>query len=551
MEIENLSIGLAFMAGLVSFISPCVLPLVPAYIGYMGGRATTEADSAARRKFGTFLHGVFFVLGFTIFFVGFGLLTAAASSFLETIGIDIPTLLTRLGGVAVIFFGLYVMKTLDPIFNYTLNKTEKWEKEQNTIAPLLWTLAFIALMLGYFYWAFGADGLQSFVWAIVLLLILAALFRKALNEATSLANFWNRAILTLQIALISDTRQQITMQPQGSRGYLGSIGIGLVFAAGWTPCIGPVYGAVLALANDAAADGGTLFRAGRLLTAYSMGLGIPFLLTALAFNQSVSFMTRLKRHMATIERVSGVLLLLIGILILTGGLASLSASISADGQLADFSYRLEECTAGVFSSRIGAGSYPGCVSDGFPKLTDRFIAAIQKDATSEPATPYIFTSPDDLEEVEVGLEVGQRAPDFTLRTLEGDEISLSDLRGQAVLVNFWATWCGPCRAEMPEFQQVYLAQKERGFAVVAVDYMEDAEKVREFADELGLTFTFVLDNDGDVADLYRINSYPSSFIIDGNGIITFFNRGPTSARTLLDQLAEFEPESTTTAYQID
>src|SRR5690606_35890687 len=139
----------------------------------------------------------------------------------------------------------------------------------------------------------------------------------------------------------------------------------------WTPCIGPVYGAVLGLANDAAQGEGSLFSAAILLAAYSLGLGIPFLLTALAFNQSVSLMGRLKRNMLMIERVSGALLLVIGVLILSGGMTNFSKAIAADGELADFSYRLEECTAGVFGQRIAASSYPHCVQKGYPKLTDR------------------------------------------------------------------------------------------------------------------------------------------------------------------------------------
>src|SRR5574341_1377515 len=103
------TIGLALLAGLVSFISPCVLPLIPAYVSYMGGQATKAAGQGEHARFTTFLHGVFFVLGFTFFFVGFGLLTTAASSFLAALGIDIRTIFTRLGGLAVIFSGLYVL----------------------------------------------------------------------------------------------------------------------------------------------------------------------------------------------------------------------------------------------------------------------------------------------------------------------------------------------------------------------------------------------------------------------------------------------------------
>ncbi|MCB9437553.1 MAG: redoxin domain-containing protein [Anaerolineales bacterium] len=537
MEIENLNIGLAFIAGLVSFISPCVLPLVPAYVGYMGGMATAEAGKANRHKFGTFLHGVFFVLGFTIFFVGFGLLTAAAASFLDTIGIDIPTLLTRLGGVAVILFGLYIMKALDPIFRFVLRVTDAWEEEENSTTPLLFTLLMVVVLLGYFFWAFGAEGLQSLVWALIFLLLLAALFRNPLQNATSLANFWNQAFMSIQIALISDTRRQVDLQQRKNSGYMGSLGLGIVFSAGWTPCIGPVYGAVLALANDAAAGSGSLLPAASLLTAYSLGLGIPFLLTALAFNQSTALMTRLKRNMGLIERFSGALLILIGVLILSGSLTSLSAQLAADGELADFSFRLEECTVGVIDGRIGSGDYTECIGDGYEKLTDRYIAAVN----AEKVSLYIFPLEGNSDDIEVGLSVGNRAPDFTIETLNGDIVSLKDFEGQAVLVNFWATWCGPCRAEMPDINQVYGLVNHRGFVVLAIDFQESADQVQGFVDEFGLNFPVGLDTAGAVNRQYRVAQYPTSYLIDGNGIIRLVHTGPLTSSDLFDALEAFEP----------
>ncbi len=537
MEIENLSIGLAFLAGLVSFLSPCVLPLVPAYVGYMGGRATAEAGKEERAKFGTFLHGASFVLGFTIFFVGFGLLTSAFSSFLDSIGIDIPTVLTRLGGVAVILFGLYVMKALDPIFRFMLRVTEAW-KEQ-FITPLFFTILVAVGLMAYFYWAFGAEFPTAFAWGGLLFLLVIVLFRKPILEAENLGDFWNRAIMSVQVALVTDTRKQMDLQSKQNQGYAGSVGMGLVFAAGWTPCIGPVYGAVLALAADSANDTGSLVSAGSMLTAYSLGLGIPFLLTALALNQSTSIMGRLKRRMHLIERFSGTLLLLIGVLILSGGLTDLSERLGADGELGRFSVRLEECTAGVWDGRIHVGSYPGCVTNGVEKLNDRFIA----DARAEALPVFVFSEPENLEEVEVGLAVGNRAPNFTLETLEGDTITLAELEGQAVLVNFWATWCGPCRAEMPGLQEAFNLESGRGFSIVAVNVAEGREQVQDFVDEFGLTFPIAMDFNGAINDQYRVNSYPTSYLIDGNGIITLVHRGPITTQMLIEELEQFAPEN--------
>ena len=119
-------------------------------------------------------------------------------------------------------------------------------------------------------------------------------------------------------------------------------------------------------------------------------------------------------------------------------------------------------------------------------------------------------------------EVGALAPDFTLQTVKGDEISLSDLRGQVVLINFWATWCAPCRLEMPAIQARY---NRGGFAVLAVNFDEDPEKVQGFMEKLGLSFPALLDPGGEIQNLYRVRGYPTSFFIDEKGVIQIFHIG--------------------------
>lgn len=132
-------------------------------------------------------------------------------------------------------------------------------------------------------------------------------------------------------------------------------------------------------------------------------------------------------------------------------------------------------------------------------------------------------------------EVGARAPDFALPTLQGETLRLSDLRGQVVLVNFWATWCGPCRVEMPTMQARY---NHDGFTIVAVNFAEEADVVQAYADELQLSFPIVLDGDGAVQELYRVRGYPSSFFVDPDGIVRFFHIGEMSESVMDTYLAE-------------
>ncbi|MFC4076563.1 thiol-disulfide oxidoreductase ResA [Salinithrix halophila] len=121
------------------------------------------------------------------------------------------------------------------------------------------------------------------------------------------------------------------------------------------------------------------------------------------------------------------------------------------------------------------------------------------------------------EEKELGPEVGEQAPDFALKTLEGEELKLSDLRGKTVLVNFWATWCKPCRKEMPAIQNVSDKYKEKGFQVVGVNIAETKVSVSGFARQLELDFPILLDSDRRVTKLYRVGPIPFSVFIDKNG----------------------------------
>ncbi len=135
-------------------------------------------------------------------------------------------------------------------------------------------------------------------------------------------------------------------------------------------------------------------------------------------------------------------------------------------------------------------------------------------------------------------EIGRLAPDFTLVDLKGNEVTLSDFRGKAVFINFWATWCPPCRAEMPEIEAVYQEYKDKGVVVIGVDILETEEEVLQFVQRGGYSWTFVLDTTGLVVVNYEIGAIPTSFFIDREGIIQAVNIGAMTKRAMEIKLAE-------------
>lgn len=128
---------------------------------------------------------------------------------------------------------------------------------------------------------------------------------------------------------------------------------------------------------------------------------------------------------------------------------------------------------------------------------------------ADSASTSLFVSP----------RVGSSAPDFTLARSDGETVTLSDLQGQAVILNFWATWCAPCRAEMPALERVYQAGQDKGLVVLGVNQMEPKERVERFLAEMKVTFPIVLDFDAEVGRIYRVYAMPTTYFIDRQGVI--------------------------------
>jgi cytochrome c-type biogenesis protein len=223
MEIAQVTVGLSFLAGLASFLSPCVFSLVPAYIGYLGGRAA-GGEATESNRFITFTHGLAFVLGFSLVFIALGVTTSALGRLL----FDLRFVLSKLGGIVVIIFGLH--------------------------------------MIGVFRIPF----------------------------------------------LEYDTRVQ--KMPDRKLGYLSSALMGVFFSAGWAPCVGPVLGAILTLSLN----GGSISTGVSLLSAYSAGLAIPFLIAALGVGWVSLTLRKYGKVMHYIEIGMGVVLVILGVMLFSG-----------------------------------------------------------------------------------------------------------------------------------------------------------------------------------------------------------------------------------------
>lgn len=174
----------------------------------------------------------------------------------------------------------------------------------------------------------------------------------------------------------------------------------------------------------------------------------------------------------------------------------------------------------------------------------QFIYALDEKSIQEEANTTMQQAASDIEGIgesnEIGIQRGELALDFELTTLDGEKVKLSDYKGQRVMLNFWATWCPPCRDEMPDMQKL---QENHDIQILAVNLTEtesDPAKVQEFMDELNLTFTVPMDEKSVVSNDYQIIAYPTSYMIDSDGRIQFVTMGQMSFDLMVEQFEEMQ-----------
>lgn len=145
--------------------------------------------------------------------------------------------------------------------------------------------------------------------------------------------------------------------------------------------------------------------------------------------------------------------------------------------------------------------------------------------------------------IKVGIQKGQQAPDFTLNDLQGNPVKLSDYKGKTVLINFWATWCPPCRVEMPHMQRFYEDYNQQDVVILGVNLTPTEEKtnnVMSFVKDYGLTFPILLDSEGTVMQTYQVVAYPTTYLLDSSGVIREKYQGAINYDTMKEAVSKIK-----------
>lgn len=367
-------VGISFAAGVLSFLSPCVLPLVPGYISLISGVSIDNLKQGTSSRRAVILNSLAFNAGLSVIFLLLGTTAGLVGS-----AITSNPWVRIIGGIVIIAFGLQLIG----------------------------------------------------------LLKISALYK--------------------------DTRFFSDDKP---RGFFGSAALGVAFAAGWTPCIGPILGGIIGLA---ATSGG--WKSGLVLSAfYSAGLAVPFLLTGLGINQFLGFYKNFRKHLHKVEVASGVVLILVGLLVMSGQ-STLLTSSTLTAWLPDLEGKLK----------------------------------LQQ--TTPPAPPP--TANTNFEP----------APDVEFQTLAGQPFRLKELQGQVVLLNFWATYCIPCREEIPALNQLQAELQSQGLKIVGASLDDSAEDVNTYQAEVAKFEYQVLLGGSDAKVQYAQSVLPTTYLIDRQGRI--------------------------------
>lgn len=417
-----------FIQGLLSFFSPCILPLVPLYISYLaGGMYRTDENgriSYPRKK--VLLHTLFFILGIGFAFILMGLGFTAIGRFFS----GNKVWFTRIGGLIMIGFGLYQLGVFGKSQSMEQTHRLPFSMEGKTFGP------FMALLLGF------------------------------------------------------------------------------TFSFAWTPCVGPVLAGVLIMASSAA----TAVSGFALIGVYMAGFVLPFLAVGIFAGAALDFFNRRRQVIQYTVKIGGVLLILMGVMTMTGRMNGITGYLSG----------------------LGADSRNEAALGETGQTASEAVNTSEAENKGEISEIEAETVAETSGETEENGKKTVAAPDFTLVDQFGNSHTLSEYKGKTVFLNFWATWCGPCRMEMPYIQKVYEEYGSNGGDVIILgvanpkteEYPNNSdvsqEEVEHFLSENGYTYPVVMDLDGSIFATYGIQAFPTTFMIDKNGNVYGYAPGSLS-----------------------
>lgn len=432
----NVSVIAVFLQGILSFFSPCVLPILPLYMGYLsGGTGVRDKDGQIRYKRSkVMVHTACFGVGIGFAFFVLGLGVSALGTFFRS-G---QMIFARLGGVLVLLFGLYQLGVL--------GQPQVLGKERRLRLPI---------------------------------------DRLAMSPGTAFL-------------------------------------MGFTFSFAWTPCVGPALASVLLMAASSASRTAGFV----LIGVYTLGFVLPFLAAGLF---TTSILGLFKRHMGVVRytvKLGGALLVVLGLLMVTGKMNEVS------NYLSQLTPGAEAQKAGETEKEPGDGGEDG--EDQEPAWEDHSQEGTEQDPEGR--------DPGQADEEPDSQEERMKAPDFELEDQFGQVHRLSDYKGATVFLNFWATWCPPCRAEMPDIQRLYEEYDREGDEALIVlgvagpnmGNEKSQEEIAAFLEENGYTYPVVMDPGGELFMEYGIYAFPTTFMIDRDGNVFGYASGQLSYEMMQD-----------------